>query len=36
VLSPEILILAILSGVRWNFRLLLIYTSLITKDFNSS
>jgi hypothetical protein len=33
VLSPEILILAILIGVRWNLRVILIYISLITKYF---
>ena len=33
VLSPEDLILAILIGVRWNLRVVLICISLITKDF---
>ena len=33
VLSPEVLILAILIGVRWNLRVILICISLITKDF---
>jgi hypothetical protein len=33
VLSPEVLILTILIGVRWNLRVVLICTSLITKDF---
>jgi hypothetical protein len=33
VLSPEVLILAILTGVRWNLRGVLICISLITKDF---
>ena len=33
VLSPEVLILAILIGVRWNLRVVLICISLITKDF---
>ena len=33
LLSPEFLILAILTGVRYNLRLVLICTSLITKDF---
>lgn len=33
VLSPEVLILAILSGVRQNLRVILICISLITKDF---
>lgn len=32
VLSPEVLILAILIGVRWNLRVVLIFISLITKD----
>ena len=33
VLSLEVLILAILIGVRWNLRAILICISLITKDF---
>ena len=33
VLSPEVLILAILIGVRWNLRVFLNCISLITKDF---
>ena len=33
VLSPEVLILAILICVRWNLRVILISISLITKDF---
>jgi hypothetical protein len=32
VLSPEVLILAILIGVWWNLRVVLICMSLITKD----
>jgi hypothetical protein len=32
LLSPEFLILAILTGVRWNLRIVLIYVSLMTKD----
>jgi hypothetical protein len=32
LLSPEFLILAILTGVRWNFRFALICISLMTKD----
>ena len=32
VLSPEVLILAILIGVRWNLRVVLIYISLMIKD----
>ena len=33
MLSPEVLILAILTGVRWNLRVILMCISLITKDF---
>jgi hypothetical protein len=33
VLLHEVLILAILIGVRWNLRVILICSSLITKDF---
>jgi hypothetical protein len=33
VLSPEVLILAILTGVRWHLRVILICISLITEDF---
>ena len=33
VLPSEVLILAILIGVRWNLRIILINISLITKDF---
>jgi hypothetical protein len=36
VLSPEVLILAILIGVRWNLRAVLISISLITKRLNIS
>jgi hypothetical protein len=32
-LSREVLILAILTGIRWNLRVVLICISLITKDF---
>jgi hypothetical protein len=32
LLSPEFLILAILTGVRWNHRVILICISLMTKD----
>ena len=32
LLSPEVLILAILAGVRWNLRVVLICISLMTKD----
>jgi hypothetical protein len=32
LLSPEFLILAILTGVRWNLRIVLISISLMTKD----
>jgi hypothetical protein len=35
LLSPEILILAILTGVRWNLWVVLIYTSLMIKDVSS-
>jgi hypothetical protein len=33
VLSPEVLIIAILIGVRWYVRVILICISLMTKDF---
>ena len=33
MLSPEVLILAILFAIRWNLRVILIYISFITKDF---
>jgi hypothetical protein len=33
LLSPEFFILAILIGARWNFRVILICISLMTKDF---
>jgi hypothetical protein len=33
VLSPEVLILAILSVIKWNLRVILICNSMITKDF---
>jgi hypothetical protein len=33
VMSPGVLILPILIGIRWNLRVLLIFISLITKDF---
>ena len=33
MLSPEVLILDILMGIRWNLRVILICISLITKDF---
>ena len=33
MLSPEVLILAILIGVRWNFSVILVCISLITKEF---
>jgi hypothetical protein len=32
LLSPEFLILAILTGVRWNLKIVLIYISLMIKD----
>ena len=32
LLSPEFFILAILTGIRWNLSVVLIYISLITKD----
>ena len=35
LLSPEFLILAILTGVRWNLRVALIYISLMIKDAES-
>ena len=34
VLSPEVLILTFLTGLRWNLRVVLICISLITKDFD--
>jgi hypothetical protein len=34
VLASEVLILAILIGVRWNLRVILICISLITKDIS--
>jgi hypothetical protein len=34
VLSLEFLILAIVMGVRWDLIVVLIFTSLITKDFH--
>jgi hypothetical protein len=34
VLSSEIFILAILTGEKWNFRVILACSSLITKDLN--
>ena len=33
VLSPEVLILAVLISIRWNLRVVLIYILLITKNF---
>jgi hypothetical protein len=33
VLLSEVLILAILIGLRWNLRVVLIYIFLVTKDF---
>jgi hypothetical protein len=33
VLSPVVLILAILTGIRWNLRVVLTCISLIAKDF---
>jgi hypothetical protein len=33
VLTPEVLILAILIDVRWNFRVVLLCISMITKNF---
>jgi hypothetical protein len=33
LLSPEVLILAILTGVRGTLRVILVYISLMTKDF---
>jgi hypothetical protein len=32
LLSPEFLILSILTGMRWNLRVVLICISLVTKD----
>jgi hypothetical protein len=33
VLAPEVLIISILIGLRWNLKVILICISLITKEF---